>query len=251
MNWLSDIHAHARKVYSQVGQDGITEYIFKNIGVTNKFCVEFGFDNTKLEGGEGAAGSNVARLVLEEKWNALLLDANNENPSINLHKETLTPENICDVFKKYGVPERLDYVSIDVDSIDLWLFRALLAGGFRPRLVSVEYNANFPPDVSVTVLPGTTWKNMDAAYGASLLALVKVAEEFEYYLVAAIKHFDLFFVRKDLLVGLQVPTLSIFEEFTGLPTHAKPTAKRSDCFVEYPSMEPISIDLKKRMGWET
>lgn len=250
MNWMSDIHEHAKKVYSQVGQDGIIEYIFKNIGTTTKYCVEFGFDCTDLMGGEGAAGSNVARLVLENEWGALLLDADHENPEIKLHKERLTPENILDVFKKYYAPKLIDYISIDVDSIDLWLFRALLAGNFRPRLVSVEYNANFPVDVSMTVKPDTTWQNMDAVYGASLFALVKVAEEFDYSLVAAIKHFDLFFVRKDLLGELQAPKVSSFEQFTGLATHAKPSRERSDCFVEYPSMAPISNELKKRMGWE-
>ena len=251
MNWLNDIHAHARRVYSQVGQDGITEYIFKNIGTFNKRCVEFGFDSVKLVGGEGAAGSNVARLVIEDGWTALLLDAVNENPAINLYKETLTPENICGVFEKYRVPIGLDYISIDVDSIDLWLFKALLEGGFRPRLFSVEYNANFPLDAVVTVEPGTTWENVDAVYGASILAFVKVAYHFGYCLVAAIKHFDLFFVRRDLLGDLQLPALSNFEEFTGLPTHAKPTKESSARVVEYPSMKPISNNLKNRMGWET
>ena len=33
--------------YSQDNQDGIIQYIFKNIETTNKFCIEFGFDTTR------------------------------------------------------------------------------------------------------------------------------------------------------------------------------------------------------------
>ena len=40
-----EIHSfknHLKKVYSQFDQDGILEYIFNLIGVTNKYFVEFG-----------------------------------------------------------------------------------------------------------------------------------------------------------------------------------------------------------------
>jgi len=247
-NWINQIYDHCKKVYSQTYQDGIIEYIFKNIGTTNKFCVEFGFNSNSLTGGSGA---NVARLVLEDNWKALLLDGFNDNSSINLHKEFLTQKNICSIFKKYCIPKNFDYISIDVDSIDLWLFKAMLEGEFRPRLISIEYNANFDLDMSITVKEGTIWKNGDAVYGASLLALNKVAEEFDYCLIAAIEKYDLFFIRKELLNNY-VSKLSDFQKFVGLPTHCEygmPSTKRIESFVEYPSMNPLSDCIKRKLGW--
>ena len=177
--------------YSQDNQDGIIQYIFKNIETTNKFCIEFGFDTTELTDG---SGSNTARLIMEDQWSSLLLDNEHENPSINLHKEFLTETSVCSVFKKYNVPQQFDYLSIDVDSIDLWLMKSILKGGYKPRLISVEYNSNFPIDMSVTVKPDNIWGG-DAIYGASLLALNRVAEEFNYRLIGVTRQLDLFFIE--------------------------------------------------------
>lgn len=247
MNWITQFPNQLNKVYSQTYQDGVLEYIFKNIGTTNKFCIEFGFNSNELTGG---SGSNVARLVVEDKWTALLLDSDNENISINLHKQFLTQENIGTIFAKYNVPNEPDYISIDVDSVDLWLFKGILESGYKPRLFSVEYNANFSLDMSVTTLPNTIWANGDAVYGASLLALNKVANEFDYYLITAIAQYDLFFIRKDLIDV--PPPISDFKKFTAIPTHYQlgyPSKKRQQQLVEYPSMNPLSDDFKLRLGW--
>jgi len=40
-----DINLHEKKIYSQNGEDGIIEFIFSQIGTTNKFSVEFGVGN--------------------------------------------------------------------------------------------------------------------------------------------------------------------------------------------------------------
>ena len=242
-NWINQIQFQKKKVYSQLNQDGIIEYIFKNIGTTNKFCVEFGFNSNSLTQG---TGSNVARLVLEDKWNCLLLDVDNENELINLHKEFLTPENITDIFKKYLVPIQPDYVSIDVDSIDLWLMKAILTNGYRPRLITTEYNVNFPLEYSYTVKSGTRWLYNDMVYGASLLALNKVAEEFNYSLISVVKGLDLFFLRNDILI-MPVPSITQFQNFTGIACQNKASTERLKCLVEYPSMNPISEDIIKKL----
>ena len=40
-NWISKIYQYEKQIYSQGKQDGIIEYIIKNINISNKFCVEF------------------------------------------------------------------------------------------------------------------------------------------------------------------------------------------------------------------
>lgn len=235
MNWLADIDNHHSRKYSQAGQDGLIEYIFQNIGTTNKFCVEFGFNSTSLTGG---SGSNTARLVMEDGWKALLLDADNENLDHNLHRHRLRQGNIGFVFVHHYVPDEPDYVSIDVDGDDLWLMLGMLEAGFRPRLISVEYNARFPITVAATMKPGSPkWEN-DAAYGASLLALNMVAEEFGYRLIAVEEGLDAFFIRSNLL-PLYDTDLAQFQEHTNIHVHPAPTDERMRLFVRYPSLEPL------------
>jgi hypothetical protein len=234
-SWIDKLQGIHKRIYSQSYQDGILEYIFANIGITNKLCVEFGFNSETLTGG---SGSNVANLVLNHDWKCVLLDGGFENKEINLHKEFLTPENIVSVFKKYLVPTEPDYVSIDVDSIDLWLMHAMLKGGFNPRVISIEYNSNFPIEMSVTVKKSNKW-NGDMIYGASLSALNKVADKFGYFLVAVCNQLDLFFVRWDLLED-QFPEIEQFRRFTGLPLHPETTMERCKQLVQYPSGEELT-----------
>ena len=49
------------------------------------------------------------------------------------------------------------YVSIDLDSADLWVLRALLFSEFRPRVVGVEYNSNYPPGYTIA-FPNPPWE---------------------------------------------------------------------------------------------
>ena len=45
--WIREINNHERQVYSQNGEDGVLEFIFENIGTTNKIYVEFGTEDAK------------------------------------------------------------------------------------------------------------------------------------------------------------------------------------------------------------
>ena len=157
---------------------------------------QFGFNSTSLTGG---SGSNTASLILNENWDSLLLDGSNENPAINLRKHFLSSSNICDVFRKYNVPREPEYISIDVDSTDLWLFDALLEN-YRAMVFSVEYNSHFPLDKAIT-FPNSPEERYegDRGYGASLKALNMVASEHGYSLLWVVPPLDAFFIRNDLI----------------------------------------------------
>ena len=232
-DWIYDLPKKGNHVHSQQGQDGLLDYIFENVGTTNKICVEFGFNADSLTGGSGA---NTANLILNKGWTGILFDRDFENLSINLHKEALTCENISDVFKKYAIPTVFDYLSIDVDSIDLWLMKAVLGGGFRPRVMTVEYNSCFDINTSLTLnKQGGSWGG-GAGYGASLLALVRAASEFNYSLVCVEGGLDLFFVDNALLADCNIPDLSFFEKHTKICYHGGFTPEILSKFVEYPEM---------------
>jgi FkbM family methyltransferase len=196
---------------SQALQDLVLHYIFENIGATNKFYVEFGFDSDLREG--GACGSNTFELSRSD-WSGLLMDIQHENLSINLHREQVSAQNIIGLFSKYGVPHQPDYVSIDMDSSDLWVLRSVLSDFVKPRVVSVEYNPNFLFSSTLT-FPDPSWgspalfgnltsirdNRQTCFYGASVGAIRLVAQEFGYQLVHRDHHCDLFLIRSDLVEG--------------------------------------------------
>lgn len=125
---------------SQGAQDAVARAIFAEIGAANRQFVEIGFnENTQCSG----SGSNTCRLWLDG-WRGLLLDGAHENASIGLRREMVTSQNVAAILRKYGVAREVDFVSIDVDSFEIWLLDALLRAGYRPRLVAVEFNANIP-----------------------------------------------------------------------------------------------------------
>lgn len=225
--WLEWLKQSGYRVYSQGGQDGIIAAIFERIGTTNKTCVEFGFNADTLDGGSGA---NTALLVLRDKWQHLFFDDEHDNPLIHLNKVRLTEANIGDEFGKRGVPISTDYVSIDVDGDDLYLMRGVLNAGFRPRLLSVEYNCNIQIGESLTVIEGTKWTG-DSVYGASLRALYKLAVLFGYKLVAVEPGLDAFFVRGDLIYE-RLP-LSFFEYATNIRLHPAASKERMGLLVQY------------------
>ena len=222
--------------YSQSYQDELLTIIFDNIGTINTppYCVEFGFNSTSLTKGSGA---NTADLILHKNWNSLLLDGKNENPSINLHRHFLTSSNICEVLSKYNAPHQPEYTSIDVDSVDLWLFDAL-AGNYRAMVFSIEYNPNFPLNKAVAFPndPTEKWQG-DRAFGASLKALKMVAAKHGYSLLWVVKGLDAFFIRNDLIddgtKNIVFP-LDKWKCCTGFPVHRPLKQKdRSKIFIDY------------------
>lgn len=89
--------------------------MFEHIGEGGKEYVEFGFDSNNWVGGGGAN----TRLLNEKGWHGLLLDGGHENPSINLHKAFVSPDNIISLFDQYKVSKEVDYISIGSKDISL------------------------------------------------------------------------------------------------------------------------------------
>ena len=236
--WVDQLRflEQSRGTYSQSCQDRVLDHVFSHTKTVNPqpYCVEFGFNSDSLTTG---SGSNVAKLVLERGWKSLLLDGSRENRSINLYKHFLTSQNICDVFASYRVPREPEYISIDVDSTDLWLFEALLST-YRALLYSVEYNANFPLHCAITKVnnPAETWKG-DACYGASLKALTMVAQAHGYSLLWVVPGLDAFFIRNDLIDdGTELITFPYrrWKFCTGLPEHLRAShPEQINSFLDY------------------
>jgi hypothetical protein len=184
-------------IYSQWGEDGIIEEIFKRIGTTNKFCVEFG-------AGGGIELSNTWNLINNNGWQALLIDSDKascENwlkllkntPNAKILKEFVMisgEHSLENILKRNGVPLNLDLLSIDIDSNDHYIFKNLQS--YRPRVVIIEHNPTIPPDDAVTQDPDEI-----LTVGASAKANVDLAHEKGYALVAATQTNCIFVLKEE------------------------------------------------------
>ena len=201
------------QVYSQHGEDGIIQEIFKRIGTTNKFFVEFGV--------EDGIENNTVFLLLKE-WKGVWLEGGKKNIKsiqekfgflINTNKlivkqAFITIENIERLFNSLGVPKEFDLLSIDIDGNDYWVWKAI--DSYSPRVVVIEHNSVFRSDVEwiMSYNPNNIW-NGSSYFGASLKSLEKLGNQKGYRLVGCdFTGVNAFFVRNDLVGD------KFFEPFT-------------------------------------
>lgn len=178
-------------IYSQFGEEPIWDFIFQNIGTTNKFLVDFG------AGGLGCEMSN-SRYLMEKGWSGLRMDGA-PDPDTDIKKEFITAENILELFKKYKVPQEFDFLSIDVDGNDYWILQKILSK-YAPRVICAEFNGTIANGISKAIKynPKHTWQNNDY-YGFSFEAGKKLGHQFDYSLVLQINSTNMYFIRKDLI----------------------------------------------------
>jgi hypothetical protein len=196
-----DLAPHELRVFSQNGEDGVIEEVLRRVGTRGGTFVEFGAG----AGGEG----NCVFLAAVLGWEGLLMEADPDlfarldaryegHRGVRTVRARVGPENVNALLADHAPSREPDVLSIDVDGIDYWIWRALEVA--RPRAVVIEYNAHLGPDDELVqpLDPRVAWDGTDA-FGASLGALRSLAARKGYRLV----HTDLagvnaFFVRDDL-----------------------------------------------------
>lgn len=192
-----------RKVFSQSGEDGILREIYRRIGTTNQYFIEFGVE-TGLE--------NNTACCLISGWRGLWIEASaasyakaSENYAREIDANRLkiicravTPDNVEELFKQGGAPEEPDLLSIDIDGNDIYVWKAITS--YRPRVIVVEYNSIFPPPQRWAVVEDPNYgSSMTSHFGASLSSFCDVAADKGYVLVGcSLSGVNAFFVRKDL-----------------------------------------------------
>ena len=88
--------------------------------------------------------------------------------------------------------KEFDLLSEDSDSYDFFMLEAILAAGYRPRVIMVEYISNFELTEARSILPpgeGEAWQRWDSStyQGMSLLAAQYLLNRFSYSVVWANK----------------------------------------------------------------
>jgi hypothetical protein len=201
----ADLERHARRVYSQGGEDGVLFRLFEWIGIRHRFFVEFGaWDGSHL--------SNTAHLRLHHGWQGLLLEGSDRADGALVKRERVDAENVESLFRRYEVPRDFDLLSIDIDGNDYWVWKAI--DSFQPRVVIVEYNVFFLPDTAKTIAYDAdhAWdkERYGTYHGASLAAFEKLGREKGYALVYTEPYSpNAIFVRSEELPrDIRLPTVA-------------------------------------------
>ena len=156
--------------------------IFNKIGTTNKFCVEFGVHSGMTD--------NTSQLIQYCQWHGMYIEYDEARYNqildncaglpVTVIRSFITVENINDIFAQGDVPQEFDFLSIDVDGMDYWLWKALT---YRPRVVVIEYNGlKVPPQLAVQEYNSDNTWNGTRWFGSSLQSLVNLGKEKGYEL---------------------------------------------------------------------
>jgi len=200
------IREYEFRVFSQWGEDGIIQFLIRNIAIRRKTFVEFGVENY--------VESNTRFLLVNNNWSGLVIDSNEKNVryikedpiywKYNLKAicEFVHRENINNILDGNDIKGDIGLLSIDVDGIDYWIWDAIDA--ISPAIVVVEYNHRFGPERKVTIPYDRKFIRGKAHhstiyYGASLAALYFLGNRKGYAFVGCnTGGNNAFFVRKDL-----------------------------------------------------
>lgn len=224
---------------SQNGEDGIIAKLFELIPASSsrshRICVDVGaWDGKHL--------SNTYSLLVDPPtvgnstepipWKGLLLEADTQrflelealhqplhNTCCNVvvSGDLHSPNSLVNILKKaeisingnsIPIPSDFDFLCIDVDGSDYWLLRDIFhESTFRPMVICIEANPTMPNDL-IYIPP----RNDNLRHGASVAALVELAEQFGYVLVETTVY-NCFFVPmslyKQCLQATLVPDTSI------------------------------------------
>lgn len=192
-------HAHNR--YSQNGEDGILEEIFRRLGIAPGWFVEFGaWDGKHL--------SNAYNLLAHHQWQGVFIEGSPQKFQDLLRTAAEFPGKIhplCamvgfegdgkldDLLARTPIPKDFELLSIDIDSYDWQVWNALEK--YRPKLVVIECNCAIAPGVH-------SIHNPPASEGASFTALVELGRRKGYTLVCHTG--NCFFILNELASALNI-----------------------------------------------
>ena len=212
------------KVFSQHGEDGISQYLIKKLNLKEIKFVEIGT--------EDYSESNTRYIYQTMNCEGLIIDPYRNLQSqiqkyisltsnkLKMHNDYVDKENILKILKKYNFEKNIDLFSIDIDGIDYWIIKEL------PKKISkifiAEYNPFFGPKAEVTVpyiknFNRTNYHYSNLCYGVSLRALINLMKEKEYTFIGSNnKNTNAFFVSNDYMnkIPIKVSNLENLEIFT-------------------------------------
>jgi|GEM_PF-1172974 len=166
-------------IYSQRGDDGIIAEIFRRLKINKGFFVEFG-------AWDGFYLSNC-RLLFENGWGGLFIEADKEKfqdlkeeyknyPDVICVKEMVSPDGkdgkkLDRILSEHKIKQTdLDFVSIDVDGLDLNIFESMEK---LPKVVCIEGGFSWHPNFKKRVPDEVAAENLQQPLTANIESVIR------------------------------------------------------------------------------
>jgi hypothetical protein len=203
-----DLKDYEFKIYSQFGDDGIIQYLIKNISIENETFIEFGVENY--------SESNTKFLLMNNNWSGFVIDGSKSNIKnikknkwfwkydLNCLCEFITKDNINQLLDKSGF-KNLGILHIDIDGVDFHVLEAIDFIDLNPSILILEYNSVFGSERAITVpynekFIRTNTHHSNLYFGASLKALTYLADKKGYSLIGCNSAGNnAYYIKKELL----------------------------------------------------
>ena len=204
----TNINDYEFKIFSQFGDDGIIQYLIKNVSIENNTFIEFGVENY-LE-------SNTRFLMMASNWSGFVMDGSPEamnslkrqswywKYSLTHKTAFIDQDNINTLLADTGF-SNIGLLHVDLDGNDYHILKEIDLSNLHPSIIIMEYNSVFGHERAITVPYSKDFVRTEAHYsnlffGASLAALHYAAVKKGYCLVGCnLAGNNAYFVRKDLL----------------------------------------------------
>jgi hypothetical protein len=195
------------KVFSQFGDDGIIQWLIRNVDIPERSFIEFGVEDYRE--------SNTRFLMMNDNWSGMVMDGSQENVSMIVGSEYywrydllaqahfIDRDNINDLLAASPLGPNIGILSIDLDGNDYWILERIEA--VFPCILIVEYNSVFGIERAVTIpyqrdFARTSAHFSNLYWGASLRALATLCAKKGYAFVGSNSAGNnAYFVRRDKL----------------------------------------------------
>ncbi|MBK9511287.1 MAG: hypothetical protein IPP61_14465 [Cytophagaceae bacterium] len=202
----TNINDYEFKIFSQFGDDGIIQYLIRNIKIENETFIEFGV--------ESYYESNTRFLLMNNNWSGFVMDGSKESMQnlyyqswywrydLNQKAAFIDKENVNDLIRSSGFS---NLGLLHIDGNDYHILEEIDFSELNPSILIMEYNSVFGNERLISTPYRKDFYRTKAHYsnlyfGASLPALNFLANKKGYALVGCNKAGNnSFFVRKDLL----------------------------------------------------
>jgi hypothetical protein len=179
--------AFEHQTYSQNGEDGVIQEIFRRVGLSHGTFVEIG---------TGDGFENNTRLLLELGWKGVWVEGDEtscetarknlakfiDSGQLSIINSFVTPENVNRVLKDKHVSKDVDLLSLDIDMHTHHVWEKLEY--LNAKFAVVEYNGFFPRSAhwKSKYVEGEAWDGT-INMGASLEELTDIGSRKDFRLI--------------------------------------------------------------------
>jgi hypothetical protein len=183
INHPASLSAVEFKIFSQWGDDGIIQYLLRQLDFPHHTFIEFGVADY-LE-------SNTRFLLMHDNWSGFVIDSSPANIQklqrsyffwqydLQARAAFCDRDNINALLQEPGFDPEVGILHIDIDGNDYWVWQAISV--ISPIVAIVEYNSVFGSDRAITIpydpdFDRTTAHHSNFYFGASLAALYQLGK---------------------------------------------------------------------------